>query len=398
MARPQPHLGDSHNFGRRVRLRGARVLKPRTVLWEWLVLSAESPLRRLLSAAAAEQGLSADAFSFLPSLKFWRWQTGSAGEVERLRLAALPRSARVRRQLAEVVGRSLALFSWLGIADLHWENLALGARADGGIVFGPLDIEMLFGDLALPTETKLLPDADPEYEAVSRHAAGLRRALPWLGKPIRPDDLLRVAAGYRTTLALLERYSADIAAAIAETPGLGQAPLRVLLRSTGEYVSDAREGLWPPLLEAEREQLERGDIPYFFRLYGKPGIHYYRAPDLAAVGRLPLRGDVPQLDPLLSLSKHLRSPQRERLRRDGLLTVLGAFDDASLDGSHEGHGLRVTFSPRRIVVRFDDGEELHARRNLRAFVASLYLPCTCGETREPIVPSVTVCGAGGHGV
>src|SRR6187455_1144381 len=91
-------LGDSHNFGRRVTLRGQRVVKPRSLLWEWLVLARESPLRRLLDEAG--------------------------GEVEQLRLAPLPRlSTARRRELAGIVGRALALFSWLGVADLHWENL-----------------------------------------------------------------------------------------------------------------------------------------------------------------------------------------------------------------------------------------------------------------------------------
>ncbi|MEO8875365.1 MAG: hypothetical protein ABI461_07250, partial [Polyangiaceae bacterium] len=63
-------LGDSHNFGRRVTLGQARISKPRTLLWEWLVLSAESPLRRVLDARAKGDDLGAGAFSFLPDLEF----------------------------------------------------------------------------------------------------------------------------------------------------------------------------------------------------------------------------------------------------------------------------------------------------------------------------------------
>ncbi len=42
--------------------------------------------------------------------------------------------------------------------------------------------------------------------------------------------------------------------------------------------------LWPPLLDAEAEQLARGDIPYFFRLYGRRGIFYYQNRALTALG------------------------------------------------------------------------------------------------------------------
>jgi hypothetical protein len=387
-------LGDSHNFGRRVTLRGDRVAKPRTVFWEWLVLSRESPLRRLLADEAARDGLGRDFFGFLPSLRFYRWRERPHGEVERAALKPLGRVSRGDRQeLARVVGASLAFWSWLGVADLHWENLILGRDARGQLIFGPLDVEMMLADLSLPTETKLLPDADPEYAQVCRHAAGVRRALPYLGKPIAAAQLLAMAAAYRQTLAFLERHSTAIAHTLAKMPELHTAPLRVLLRGTEEYVQARFEPVWPPLLEAEQEQLARGDIPYFFRLYGKRGIHYYADEKLERLGRLPLKGDVPQLDPLLDVARGLRSPTRQKLRTAGLLTLLGAFDDASLDGRQHSDELTLTFGPRSLVVAFPDGEQLHSRRNLRAFVSSVYLACTCGEVRSVFVPAVTRCRA-----
>ena len=60
----------------------------------------------------------------------------------------------------------------------------LGVDARGRVVFSPLDIEMILADLSLPTETKLLPDPDPEVAEICRHAAGVRRVLPYLGKPV----------------------------------------------------------------------------------------------------------------------------------------------------------------------------------------------------------------------
>ena len=51
MSTARTHLGDSHNFGRRVTRRSGRIVKPRALLWEWLVLSADSPLRRFLAEA-----------------------------------------------------------------------------------------------------------------------------------------------------------------------------------------------------------------------------------------------------------------------------------------------------------------------------------------------------------
>jgi hypothetical protein len=291
-----------------------------------------------------------------------------------------------------IAGRSLALWSWLGVADLHWENLALGTDARGRTVFGPLDIEMILADLSLPTETKLLPDADPEYAALCQHACGVRRLLPFLGKPIGPDSLLAMTGAYLATLRFLDRHARAIADVFLGLPRLRETPIRVCLRSTAEYVAEPST-LWPPLLDAEAEQLARGDIPYFFRLYGRRGIHYYANRSLTQLAHLPLLGDVPQLDPMLQLSRGLRAPSRATLREEGLFTVIGAFDDASLTGRHASRELEIALNARSIVVKLPSGEVLRSRRDLRAHVGSVYLPCRCGEVRTVFVPRATVCDA-----
>lgn len=394
MSSSRTPLGDSHNFGRRVSVSARRVAKPRALLWEWLMLSAKSPLRRFLHEAALRDGLGRDAFGFLPDLEFFPSRGRVGGEVERVELAPLrARSRDGRRALARIVGRSLALWSWLGVSDLHWENLVLGVGHRGRVVFAPLDIEMILADLALPTATKLLPDADPEYAAVCRHACGVRRVLPHLGKPVDAQDLLAMAGAYRGALGFLDRHAGTIAELFARLPKLRTTPIRVCLRGTAEYVRARSEPPWPPLLDAEAEQLARGDIPYFFRLYGRPGIHYYANRALTRVERIPLHGDVPRLDPILRLSRGLRSPSRKTLREEGLFTLLGAFDHAALAGRHESDELTVTFGARRIVVKLPTGEELQSRRDLSAFVGSVYLPCRCGEVRSVLVPRVTVCEA-----
>ncbi len=384
--------GDSHNFGRRVIVEAHGVTKPRTVFWEWLLLSAESPLRTFLTAAAERDGLGPDTFGFLPELEFWLSRTGVAGKVERVSLAPLPAASNEgKRALAAVVGRALALFSWLGLGDLHWENLVLGVDGRDRVVFGPLDVEMILANLSLPTETKLLPDADPEYGDVCRHACGVRRVLPYLGKPVDPANLIAIVAAYRGTLDLLDRHARDIADVFSRLPALRTAPIRVCLRGTDVYVRSRSEELWPPLLEAEAEQLARGDIPYFFRLYGRRGIHYYGDRTLHQIETLPSRGDVPRLDPLMSLARGLRAPSRKSLREQGLFAVLGAFDHASFSGLHLSDGFTVMFGQRQFAVTLPTGEELRARRNLGAFVSSIYLPCRCGEVRTVFVPPVTRC-------
>lgn len=403
MVRSLTPLGDAHNFGRHVALRGKRVLKPRTLLWEQLLLSRTSELRRVLAHNAARDGLSPEWFEFLPSLRFFkargRAESAVGGEVEKLELKPLARvGAGERAELAGITGRALALFSWLGLSDLHWENLVIGRDERGRVVFGPLDVEMILAELSLPTETKLLPDPDPEYAVICQHASGVRRVLPYLGKPIAPGDLVGMASDYLVTLAFLDRYAREMATAIASAPGMREAPIRVCLRGTEAYVNAGSLPLWPPLLEEEAEQLARGDIPYFFRYYGRRGIHYYADATLATVKRLPLHGDVPQLDTMLSLGRGLRSPARQKLREEGLFALLGAFDHPSFGGEFASEALSVAFLRRSLKLTLPSGETLRSPRDLRALVSSVYLPCRCGEVRSVFVPRVTKCESGAGAV
>lgn len=381
----QPPLGgDAHNFGRRVTVGEARVAKPRTLFWEWLVLSRDSPLRQRLA------GLG-ETFDFLPDLAFSDPRAPGGGEVDRVALDPLGPGASPEA-LARVTGRAIALFSWLGVSDLHWENLVLGQDASGRIVFAPLDVEIFFADMELPTETKLLPDVDPDGAETSRHACGVRRVLPLLGKPVDGPLVVEIAAAYLEALALLDRNAKAIAGTLSMVEGLAEAPIRVLLRGTGDYVR-ARAGkpAWPPLLDAERAQLDRGDIPYFFRLYGQPGIRWFSEPTLTRVEQLPTAGDVPRLEPSLQLSRELRSKKRKKLREEGLFTVIGAFDHPAIRGAFKANGLGVTFRGKTLVIELAGREVLETKRDLGRFVGSAYLPCGCGEVRSVFVPPVTVC-------
>lgn len=386
------HLGDAHNFGRRVELRDGVVFKPRTVYWEWLFLSQKSPLRQYLSRAAREDGLGDKAFAFLPDLHFASPGVRDGSDVQSISLDPLPPLDADRKiELAGMVGRSLALWAWFGVADLHWENLVLGLDKQRQMIFSPVDIEMVWADLSLPTETKLIPDADEEYADICRHAAGVRRILPYLGKPIEQQHIMTIAGAYQQTLTFLDRHAKEIANLIGELPELRTMPIRICLRGTEEYVQGDRKSLWPPLLDEEKEQLERGDIPYFFRLYEKPGIHYFANSDLSEIKTLPLEGDVPQLDPILQIAKGFRSKTRKSLREEGLLTVIGAFDHKSFKGTHVHESLEVTFQKNTLILKWPKDEEIEAHRDLSDFVGSVYLPCRCGEVSSVFVPKVTVC-------
>ncbi len=389
-------LGDSHNFGRQVEMRQRRIFKPRPLLWEWLLLSGRSPLRRFLEAEGSD-ALGPHPFGFLPRLNFYSpRRLHREGEVERLKLAPLPSlDAKERRELAGLVGRAVALWSWLGLSDLHWENLALGIDARSQLIFAPLDIESILSDLTLPTQTKLLPDSDPDYAAICRHACGLRRVLPYLGKPVGPTELLAMADDYRLTLLFLQQRAQAIGRLIASAPRMRETPIRVCLRGTADYVLADQGRVRAPFLAAELEQLARGDIPYFFRLYGRAGLYYYRNRARTQFSRVDLGRGAMKANPLLQLSR-MRSPGRRSLAEQGLFVLLAAFDSEELSGHHREGKVEIIWTKRQITVQLSDGLALQARRDLSSFVESIYLDCTCGEVRQPFVPKVTSCRSGGN--
>jgi hypothetical protein len=307
-------IGDTHNFGRRVQVRGNWVHKPRTLAWEELFLSAKSPLRRLVP------------LEHLPDLRFRK------NEAQRIALEPLPRRFDPIA-VARLGGQSIALWSWFGVTDLHWENLALGL-GEHGPVLAPIDIEMVLEDFSSPEQTRLIPERDPEYGAIYRHASGIRRVLPWLGKPIDREALDAMVGAYDDTFEMLDRNAQAIADVLAKMH-VERIPIRVTLRSTAEYHEDRAD-----FLDAEREQLDRGDVPYFFRLYGRPGVHFWADKRMKTVKTLPL-----DLAPLLSIARGFRSRNRKKLRERGAAAI------------------RRALGPNGAV----------------------YLPCRCGEGRAVIV-------------
>jgi hypothetical protein len=388
-------VGDTHNFGRRVEVGDTWVEKPRTVFWEWLLLAAESPLRRALAELEPRPFVSGPFFSFLPALEFVSPFSLTGGKVSRASLSALDsksfsgsKARDARLELAHIAGRAMALFAWFGVADLHWENMILGRGDEGQLVFAPVDVEILFADMDSPVQTKLIADPDPEYAELSQHAAGFRRLLPYLGKPVEGPTIAAMVAGYAQTYALLQAHRSKLAEAVL-LPQFALQPIRVCLRATAEYIDPERRP-WPPWLAAEIEQLKRGDIPYFFQLYGEGRLRWFTSRALDASSALPSRGDVPRAPALLDIRRDFRGKNRESLLTRGLFAIVGALDHPDLRGTFEAFDASLRLGARKVVIAVH-GEELEATRSLESVVSSLYMPCRCGEVQTVFVPPKTRC-------
>ena len=268
-------LGDPHNFGKRVSLASeAEIYKPRTLFWERLFLSSKSPLRTTVDDLFLRTK-ARSPFLSVPQLNFSVESADDGGKVERIALQ--PFSGKdLTESFCDSVGRCLALLTALGIADLHQENIGLGISSDGQSIFMPLDIESAFENYTLPSQTHILPSTN-----VVPELCGLSNFVRLLNTEFDFERVLALCLGYLECLQVLIENDRVLSESIFAIEGLDRTPVRLFLRSTREYfglLHNKAAPIEPPLFSSELEQLERGDIPYFFRFLSSHEILYYSAP------------------------------------------------------------------------------------------------------------------------
>lgn len=274
--------GDPHNFGRRVQLLSdGTIHKPRTIAWEWLFLSSQSPLRKLLCDAFEGQALPCP-FDLFADVSFS--PTGASlahGRVERVFWE--PDRLELTVEVSQKIGSVIGLLSWFGIGDLHEQNLAFGRmRASGRPICMPLDIECIFDDYQLPSQTLLVAAKGQELAG-----CGLRSLYPLIENSSTPlQAIAAIGMGYVGSLDLLDQLEAPIGELIGSLAQADQWPIRVILRDTSSYPieKDFNANDWsPPLLPSEIEQLRRKDIPYFFRSIESRELAYFTSPEHATL-------------------------------------------------------------------------------------------------------------------
>lgn len=329
-------VGDRHNFNQRVSVReqGSRkiVLKPRTVFWEHFFLDSRSPFRAFLRRLGAIHE-TPDFDDILGSLEVAYEQDGGTSSF----VTAEPDSAAPDWHVR--YGQLVGLASALGFLDLHKGNVLPTSRR-AQIV----DLECVFHDSILPSETLLIPKA----------AAEAARS-PLAPLPLALEQVDQILTGAESTLQFLRIHRQEVADFFDSCrESLQKAPIRVLLRPTAEYASHLQgESKRTDLLPEEQEQLARDDIPYFFTFLHSGLLYYYSSPGKAAEV-----GTGPELL-AQKLAKAARPPAElltaerlTRLRKNLLLQLavrlspLAALPIATSAYSLQGHGdwLRFRFA------------------------------------------------------
>lgn len=351
--RPVP-LGDPHNGGKRVCLEAdGTIWKPRNVVWEWLILSPQSPLCEVLDRHQ----------SLLPRLQFTP-RNGSTlchgGSVEYCTVIAADPTA-FTLEIFEQVGRVIGLAVWFGISDLHLKNILWGMNREGQPVFAPLDIESLLHDYDLVTQSGLLAST-----AVLRGQCGLSDIDRFHREYPDPRRIAALCAGYLEALYFFQAVESRLQKILQEVTAFLDLPIRVLPRHTREYyawLQGAVTDVNPPLCEAERMQLERGDIPYFVRFVRGPTLYYQSSGGQWCTANLPqfLR-DRAMPRPRIFGAKMVTPRPIETLLSAGVLQLARYFDLAFGNVTVSYEHLQLQYHEDRIQLSHRDTLRVMCRR------------------------------------
>lgn len=278
---------DLHNFGRSVFLEGQWVNKPRNVYWEQCFLG-DSSVRQFI-----EQSFDKEyhPFKIIPKLQF-KELTSTSG-TEEFYKPVNNVVGNISDSESWLIGSSLALWSFFGAGDLHWENIIYGRDENNNLVLFPVDLEVFGREIKLPSHTWLIEDVTIPY-----NYCGFYNFLSSISNKLSPIYLVD---GYINSLKKLNDISSKLCRILSRENNRRPFISRLIFRKTMSYqsylnnVSDPKD-FQIPLFNEEKLQLDRGDIPYFYKyLNGDPTIYVYNQDMQAIVTKLHENSDYKKL-------------------------------------------------------------------------------------------------------
>lgn len=243
--------GDLHNFGKHVSLDHHEnvFFKPRCVYWEFFYFGSDSPLLTIF-----QKILSPAQFVFFQDhFKLQIHSNNLAVEGSSSKVESVPLDNQIN---FKDVGRLIAYCSVFGLLDLHTGNLIYN-----GSQFIPIDIEVVNAVIRVPSETLLFPLNEEE-----RPYSLYFLLLPFLNE----ERAKEVLEGMLEMTTILSTH-VDIILNEVSKIDFSKYPIRVIVRHTLDYRTKENTDL----LDEEIVQLERGDVPYFFKYLGSNDLFYY---------------------------------------------------------------------------------------------------------------------------
>lgn len=362
--------GDTHNFGRSVRLHDEHwVTKPRSTFWEELFLANGSRFRAELDAVLGDEPIA----DCMPRLAFARAPDDPGSTLmERLRVEPILSACDLEYAL-EALGGLLAISAWFGLEDLHSGNVMCGAdKRTGKFVIFPIDIEVAFSDIRLPSNIGLV-HVDHRRQQISG-AAPLFNLIRKAG----PKQRMAIPLGYMRTAKRLLLSQTRLVRALHKTRGAYRAPIRVVLRDTRDYVDHLEDRPLAERIDAspfapeERVQLDRGDVPYFFRTLGDSRIRYYRSADLRKTALVSPDWVKTRARPLLQPKEIFGLDRRnEALYEQGSMMLAAHFMPRDFHGRIYYRNLFASALKRSMQIQFNSETLFKGPRDWSEFIAPL---------------------------
>lgn len=271
-----PKWGDTHNFGRSVQLQQTigeppSFHKPRPVYWEWLFFGKTSKIRHFFSHFLLPHGMSfADSNFNLNTQLLGTW-SGLSQQVNE------DTSLLNNDNLLFSFGSLLAYCYYFGVYDLHAGNLIL--KNDAVQV---IDCEIVFGSPLLPNESLLLPFKDETLLS-----SGISKILKHINLKQSNQKLL-LMRGFIEMLDYIKPRAIDIFFEIEKLP-ISEVPIRIIYRHTQRYFDFYKQTSESIMHPEELEQLNRNDIPYFFRFINSNEVYYIADDSFSKFKNVPSR-------------------------------------------------------------------------------------------------------------
>lgn len=343
---------DSHNFGRKVFRQSDKIIKPRPIGLEWLFLSTNSPLRKLLDEIDVFcvddfVDLKFDNYNFEPTI--------SESSVDFVQLDEVPLILERKNLLS--IGSLIALVQWFGMGDLHSENIFIGFQ-NNRFIASPIDIECIFEEYKIPSQSLIIPSF-----LIKEEESGLAKVFDTFKlKPIENSSSV-LLFGYADTYLKLSEHAESIFSSIKSVSPIEKICSRVILRSTQKYYDHISDSKKLDLYPDEEHQTDNGDIPYFFRFLTSQQIYFWKTEKEYEQSSIllsdfdKLEAQLPKVD-----SSFIDSKASLDDIKLGAIQIAKYFDRVRSENyTSEYLSVKINYNPENIEIEFPEGKYKCAR-------------------------------------
>jgi len=331
-------FGDSHNLGKRVRLNGNVLVKPRSTYFEKLFLNKSSELRNFFrnSNTSLEE-----LDTYYPDLKFTEVNSGICFAETKITKLEESIPSEISKFLCRSIGKNIALMQWFGISDLHCQNMMFFQKNNMTSVC-PIDIEVIFSDIFYPSQSYLI--------GKKNGVAGFKK-IEEINYDNPLENFIEIFKSYTETIESLNFLKPKIESLLQEILPK-DAVVRAIFRDTQMYINKSNIEKYE---ESERVQLKRGDVPFYYKSIWED--KYYFISENEGIKSVPFQ----ELNELKKNTKGLPQDFLKYFERknivDRLKTTLtiaeiySYFKPSNTYGKHKCNNIEIDFDSNSISIK-----------------------------------------------